>query len=123
MRQGERQLIWRWTQRYAPEVQRRLRGKLKPKGSTCHMDDTFVFGTGLIAQRAAIRCPDQDCQSTDFLGGLAAYAISKRRPTTTSRLVTEQPRLMPVCTLRDHTLHTNQENIANICSAAAHGLS
>ena len=34
--------VWRWTQRYAPEVQRRLRGQLKPKGSTWHMDETFV---------------------------------------------------------------------------------
>src|SRR5229473_7878919 len=34
--------VWRWTQRYAPEVQRRLRGRLNPKGSTWHMDQTFV---------------------------------------------------------------------------------
>ena len=34
--------VWRWTQRYAPEVQRRLRGHVKPKGSTWHMDETFV---------------------------------------------------------------------------------
>ncbi len=31
--------IWRWTQAYAPEVQRPLRGGLKPKGSTWHMDE------------------------------------------------------------------------------------
>ena len=29
--------IWRWAQTYAPEVQRRLRGQLKPKGSTWHI--------------------------------------------------------------------------------------
>jgi len=34
--------IWRWIQSYAPEIQRRLRGQLKPKGSTWHMDETFV---------------------------------------------------------------------------------
>ena len=34
--------VWRWTQTYAPEVQRRLRGQVKPKGSTWHMDETFV---------------------------------------------------------------------------------
>src|SRR5690349_3633737 len=34
--------IWRWTQTYAPEVQRRLRGQLKPKGSTWDIDETFV---------------------------------------------------------------------------------
>src|SRR6476646_8952659 len=34
--------VWRWTQTYAPEVQRRLRGQVKPKGPTWHMDETFV---------------------------------------------------------------------------------
>ncbi len=38
--------IWRWTQRYAPEVQRRLRGQLKPKGSIWHVDETFVRVAG-----------------------------------------------------------------------------
>ena len=34
--------IWRWVQRYGPEIQRRLRGNLKPKSSTWHIDETFV---------------------------------------------------------------------------------
>src|SRR5437879_1576722 len=34
--------VGRSTQPYAPEVQRRLRGQVKPKGSTWHMDETFV---------------------------------------------------------------------------------
>src|SRR5260370_6184869 len=34
--------VWRWTQTDAPEVQRRLRGQVKPKGSTMHMYETFV---------------------------------------------------------------------------------
>ena len=34
--------IWRWVQRYGPEVQRRLRGQLKLKSSTWHMDETFA---------------------------------------------------------------------------------
>jgi hypothetical protein len=34
--------IWRWTQAYAAEVQLRLCGQLKPKGSTWHIDETFV---------------------------------------------------------------------------------
>lgn len=38
--------IWRWMQRYAPEVQQRLRGQLKRKGSTWHMDETFVRMAG-----------------------------------------------------------------------------
>src|SRR5690349_12997895 len=35
--------VWRWTQTYAPEVQRRLRGQVKPKGSTWHMDE-ILYG-------------------------------------------------------------------------------
>src|SRR5215475_2069778 len=39
--------VWRWTQRYAPEIgRRRLRGQLKPKGSTWHIDETFVRISG-----------------------------------------------------------------------------
>src|SRR5262249_26346772 len=34
--------IWRWVQRCGPEVHRRLRGNVKPKSSTWHMDETFV---------------------------------------------------------------------------------
>src|SRR5690348_12139797 len=34
--------IWRWVQRYGPETHRRLRGKLKPKSPTWHIDETFV---------------------------------------------------------------------------------
>jgi transposase, IS6 family len=38
--------VWRWTQRYASEVECRLRGQLKPKGSTWHIDETFVRISG-----------------------------------------------------------------------------
>src|SRR5262249_50735753 len=38
--------IWRWVQRYGPEVQRRLRGPLKLKSPTWHMDETFVWIAG-----------------------------------------------------------------------------
>ena len=34
--------IGRWVQRYGPEVHRRLRGQVKLKSSTWHMDETFV---------------------------------------------------------------------------------
>src|ERR1700757_3700685 len=34
--------IWRWIQRYGPEVYQRLRGQVKLKSSTWHMDETFV---------------------------------------------------------------------------------
>jgi IS6 family transposase len=38
--------IWRWVQRYGPEANRRLRGQLKPKSLTWHIDETFVRVAG-----------------------------------------------------------------------------
>jgi transposase-like protein len=38
--------IWRWTQTYGPEVHRRLRGAVKQKSSTWHVDETFVRVAG-----------------------------------------------------------------------------
>jgi transposase, IS6 family len=38
--------IWRWTQTYGPEVYQRLRGSMKRKCATWHMDETFVRITG-----------------------------------------------------------------------------
>ena len=56
--------IWRWVQRYGPEVQRRLRGQLKLKSSTWHMDETFVriAGRWLYLFRAV----DGHGQTVDF---------------------------------------------------------
>ena len=56
--------IWRWVQRYGPEVQRRLRGQLKLKSSPWHMDETFVriAGRWLYLFRAV----DSHGQTVDF---------------------------------------------------------
>ena len=47
--------IWRWVQRYALEVHQRLRGNLKPKSSTWHIDETLIriAGRWLYLFRAA----------------------------------------------------------------------
>jgi len=34
--------VWRWCQKYGPVVYRRLRGKVKYKTTTWHMDETYV---------------------------------------------------------------------------------
>ena len=34
--------VWRWVQRYAPELQRRLRGHLKPTNDSWRVDETYV---------------------------------------------------------------------------------
>ena len=56
--------IWRWTQTYAPEVQRRLRGQAKPKGSTWHRDETFVRIAG--QWKYLFRAVDSNGQTVDF---------------------------------------------------------
>jgi transposase-like protein len=34
--------IWRWVQAYGPEIYRRLRGEVKRKSSTWHIDETYI---------------------------------------------------------------------------------
>src|SRR5258708_12384606 len=34
--------IWRWVQSYAPEMERRLRSKLKPTNDSWRMDETYI---------------------------------------------------------------------------------
>jgi transposase-like protein len=34
--------VWRWVQRYAPEMERRLRSRLKPTNDSWRVDETYV---------------------------------------------------------------------------------
>src|ERR1044071_2005643 len=56
--------IWRWTQVYGPEVYRQLRGKVKRKSTTWHVDEIFVriAGHWLYLFRAV----DGSGQTVDF---------------------------------------------------------
>jgi transposase, IS6 family len=56
--------IWRWVQRYGPEVRRRLRGNVKQKSSTWHMDETFVRIAG--HWQYLFRAVDGQGQTVDF---------------------------------------------------------
>src|SRR5262249_42141150 len=56
--------IWRWVQRYGPEVHRRLRGNVKQKSSTWHMDETFVRIAGRWPY--LFRAVDSHGQTVDF---------------------------------------------------------
>jgi IS6 family transposase len=38
--------IWRWSQKYGPMAYQRLKGKLKPKSTMWHMDETYVRVAG-----------------------------------------------------------------------------
>ena len=42
--------VWRWVQRYAPEIQRRLRLRLRPTNDSWRVDETYirVKGNGCI---------------------------------------------------------------------------
>jgi transposase-like protein len=56
--------IWRWTQTYGPEVYRRLRGQLKRKSATWHIDETFVRIAGRWMY--LFRAVDSQGQTVDF---------------------------------------------------------
>src|SRR6202051_2560249 len=34
--------VWRWVQRYAPELERRLRSRLKPTNDSWRVDETYI---------------------------------------------------------------------------------
>jgi transposase-like protein len=56
--------IWRWVQTYGPEVLRRLRGQVKRKSSSWHMDETFVRVAGQWMY--LFRAVDSGGQTVDF---------------------------------------------------------
>jgi transposase-like protein len=38
--------IWRWVQRYAPELHRRCRPKLRTTNRSCRVDETYLHVAG-----------------------------------------------------------------------------
>src|SRR6202162_5570375 len=38
--------VWRWVQRYAPEIQRRLQTRLRPTNDSWRVDETYIRGKG-----------------------------------------------------------------------------
>src|ERR1700751_5912548 len=40
--------IWRWVQSYAPEMERRLRSKLKPTNDSWQVDETYIPSQGQV---------------------------------------------------------------------------
>ena len=57
--------VWRWVQRYAPEIQRRLRPRLRPTNDSWRVDETYIrvkgkwvlFVPGCRLQRCDDRLP------------------------------------------------------------------
>ena len=69
--------IWRWVQRYGPELEARLRRHLKPTHKSWHVDETYVRvkGRGCYLYRAV----DSTGATIDFvLSGLRDAAAAKR---------------------------------------------
>jgi transposase-like protein len=58
--------VWRWVQRYAPELERRLRAHLKSTNKSWRVDETFVRA---LSQQAGVmlnKCQPTHIAVTDF---------------------------------------------------------
>ena len=57
--------VWRWVQRYAPEMERRLRSKLKPTNDSWRVDETYIRVKGKWVY--LYRAVDSTGATVDFL--------------------------------------------------------
>jgi transposase, IS6 family len=57
--------VWRWVQRYAPEVQRRLRPRLRPTNDSWRVDETYIRVKGKWVY--LYRAVDSSGATIDFL--------------------------------------------------------
>jgi transposase, IS6 family len=57
--------VWRWVQRYAPEMERRLRSRLKPTNDSWRVDETYIRVKG--KWRYLYRAVDSSGATLDFL--------------------------------------------------------
>src|SRR5271165_6996761 len=69
--------VWRWVQRYAPELQRCLRRHLKPTNDSCRMDETYVRVKG--KWRYHYRAVDSTGATLDFLLSAKQDATAAKR--------------------------------------------
>ena len=57
--------VWRWVQRYAPEMERRLRSRLRPTNDSWRVDETYIRVKGKWVY--LYRAVDSTGASIDFL--------------------------------------------------------
>src|SRR6202035_4879614 len=57
--------VWRWVQRYAPEIQRRLRPRLRPTNDSWRVDETYIRVKGQWVY--LYRAVDSTGATIDFL--------------------------------------------------------
>ena len=73
--------VWRWVQRYAPELERRLRRHLKPTNDSWRVDETYVRVKGKWVY--LYRAVDSSGATIDFL-------LSAKRDAATARALSDQ---------------------------------
>lgn len=69
--------VWHWVQRYAPELERRLRPHLKPTGRSWRVDETYIKVKGRWAY--LYRAVDSAGQTIDFLLTALRDALAAKR--------------------------------------------
>jgi transposase, IS6 family len=69
--------LWRWVQRYAPELERRLRKRLKATNDSWRVDETYVRVKG--QWRYLYRAVDSSGATLDFLLSAKQDAEAARR--------------------------------------------
>jgi transposase, IS6 family len=69
--------VWRWVQRYAPEIQRRLRPRLRPTNDSWRVDETYIRVKG--KWRYLYRAVDSAGGTLDFLLSAKQGAASAKR--------------------------------------------
>ena len=69
--------IWRWVQRYGPELERRLRGRLKPTNKSWRVDETYIRVQGRWCY--LYRAIDSSGATIDFLLSALRDAAAAQR--------------------------------------------
>jgi transposase-like protein len=69
--------VWRWVQRYAPEMERRLRRHLKPTNDSWRVDETYIRVKG--KWRCLYRAVDSSGAILDFLLSAKQGAAAAKR--------------------------------------------
>jgi transposase, IS6 family len=80
--------VWRWVQRYAPEMERRLRSRLKPTTDSWRLDETYIRVKG--EWRYLYRAVDSSGATLDFLLSARQDAAAAKRFQSQS-VGTEEP--------------------------------
>src|SRR5260370_34725617 len=77
--------VWRWVQRYAPEMERRLRSRLRPTNDSWRVDETYIGVKGKWVY--IYRAVESSGATIDFLLSAKRDAAAAERTRPTSWLV------------------------------------